>query len=146
MGMLISTVAALSTFRPGSNPALAGQDIYKDLKVRNKQIFRIIGQMPTIAANAYRSRIGRSFNKPSSDLPYVDNFLYMMDKLNENKYKPNPKLARALDVLFILHAEHEMNCSTAFVRYIISKNINNLTLNHLALDTWRLLVLTSIHV
>ncbi|KAL4511764.1 hypothetical protein ABPG72_012609 [Tetrahymena utriculariae] len=124
MGMLISTVAALSTFRPGSNPALAGQDIYKDLKIRNKQIYRILGQVPTIAANAYRSRIGRNFNNPSSDLPYVDNFLYMMDKLNENKYKPHPKLAKALDILFILHAEHEMNCSTAFVRHLASSGVD----------------------
>ncbi|EGR28210.1 hypothetical protein IMG5_181390 [Ichthyophthirius multifiliis] len=124
MGMLISTIAALSTFRPESNPALAGQEIYKDLKIRNKQIFRLLGQVPTIAANAYRSRIGRNFNLPSADLPYVDNFFFMMDKLNEVKYKPHPKLSKALDILFILHAEHEMNCSTAFVRHLASSGVD----------------------
>lgn len=124
MGMLISTISALSTFRPDSNPALAGQDVYKDLKIRNKEIFRILGQVPTIAANAYRQRIGRNFNTPHQSYDYVENFLYMMDKLNEPSYKPHPKLVKALDVLFILHAEHEMNCSTAMVRHLLSSGVD----------------------
>jgi len=124
MGMLISTVSALSTFRPEANPALAGQDVYKNLKIRNKQIYRILGQVPTIAANCYRARIGRNFNLPGEDKSYVENFLYMMDHLNESNYKPHPKLVRALDILFILHAEHEMNCSTAFVRHLASSGVD----------------------
>lgn len=116
MGIMISTLSALSTLRPQSNPALAGEDIYKDLKIRNREIYRLIGQVPTIAANAYRCRIGRSFNKPNPQLDYVENFLYMMDRLNEPNYRPHPGLVKALDILFILHADHEMNCSTSMMR------------------------------
>jgi len=83
-----------------------------------------LGTLPTIAAFAYRHRIGRDDNKPSSELGYVENFLYMMDRLNENKYKPHPKLVRALDILFILHAEHELNCSTAAVRHLASSGVD----------------------
>ena len=90
--------------------------IYKDKKLRNKQIYRLLGNVPTLAANAYRQRIGKEYNLPSSNLGYVENFLYMMDRLNEGTYRPHPKLVRALEVLFILHAEHEINCSTAAVR------------------------------
>ena len=71
-----------------------------------------------MAANAYRHRIGRSFNMPDNQLGYTENFLMMMDKLNEPNYRPHPKLVKALDVLFILHAEHELNCSTAAVRHL----------------------------
>lgn len=123
MGIIISTVSALSTFRPSSNPALAGQDIYKDLKIRNKEVYRLIGQISTIAANAYRARIGRNFNQPSQGLDYVENFLQMLDKLNDD-YRSHPKLVRALDVLFILHAEHELNCSTAFMRHLASSGVD----------------------
>jgi citrate synthase len=81
--------------------------------------------VPTIAANAYRHRIGRNYNLPSGDkLSYVENFLYMMDYLNEKEFKPHPKLVKALDVLFILHAEHEMNCSTSFVRHMSSSGVD----------------------
>lgn len=80
--------------------------------------------MPTIAANSYRHRIGRDYNKPSQNLDYVENFLFMLDKLNENVFKPHPKLVRALDILFILHAEHEMNCSTSFVRHLASSGVD----------------------
>lgn len=123
MGMIISTISALSTFRPQSNPALSGQDIYKNIKIRNKEIYRIVGQISTISANAYRARIGRNFNNPKQDLDYVENFLYMMDKLNE-EFKPHPKLVKALDVLFILHAEHELNCSTSFMRHLASSGVD----------------------
>jgi len=87
-------------------------------------VYRLLGIMPTIAAQAYRHRIGRSFNEPNNSLSYVENFLYMLDKLNEKEYKPNPKLVRALDILFILHAEHELNCSTAAVRHLASSGVD----------------------
>lgn len=77
----------------------------------------------SIAANAYRARIGRNFNSPHPDMDYVENFLYMMDKLNED-FKPHPKLVKALDVLFILHAEHELNCSTAMIRHLASSGVD----------------------
>jgi citrate synthase len=120
MGMLISCVAALSTFYPEANAALRGTDIYKSARIRNKQIYRLIGKLPTIAACAYRHRIGRPYNQPRSNLSYAENFLYMLDSLNDTNYRPHPRLARALDIMFILHAEHEMNCSTAAMRHITS--------------------------
>lgn len=83
-----------------------------------------MGTATTIAANAFRHRIGRPFNKPQKDLGYVENFLYMMDRLSEREYKPNPRLVRALNILFILHAEHELNCSTAAVRHLASSNVD----------------------
>lgn len=124
MGILISTISAFSNVKPDANPALAGENIYKNINFRNKQIYRLLGVVPTIAANSYRHRIGREYNMPSESLGYVENFLYMMDRLNENTFKPHPKLARALEVLFILHAEHEMNCSTSFIRHITSSGVD----------------------
>lgn len=124
MGMLISTISAYSTLHPEANPALSGESLYKDVDVRNKQVYRLLGLVPTIAANSYRHRIGRPYNPPSENLSYVDNFLYMLDRLNEGTYKPHPKLTRALEILFILHAEHEMNCSTAFVRHMASSGVD----------------------
>lgn len=96
MGMLCSTIAALSTLHPEQNPSLAGETVYKNKKVRNKQIYRLLGSVPTIAANAYRHRIGREYNKPAEKLGYVENFMFMLDKLNESSFKPHPKLVRAL--------------------------------------------------
>eukprot|EP01103_Thecamoeba_quadrilineata_P003802 TRINITY_DN1353_c0_g1_i2.p1 TRINITY_DN1353_c0_g1~~TRINITY_DN1353_c0_g1_i2.p1 ORF type:complete len:364 (-),score=74.53 TRINITY_DN1353_c0_g1_i2:45-1136(-) len=119
-----STLAALSTFHPEANPALNGSDIYQNEKMRNKQIVRILGKVPTIAAYAYRHRIGRPYNNPAVNLSYTENFLYMLDKLNQDFYKPNPKLARALDILFILHADHELNCSTAAMRHLSSSLVD----------------------
>lgn len=87
----------------------------------NKQIYRILGTAPTIAASSYRHRIGRDYNTPKYG-GYVENFFYMLDALNENNYKAHPALVRALDVLFILHAEHELNCSTSAVRHLCSAN------------------------
>jgi len=127
MGMLISTVAALGTFYPEANPALAGQDIFKSENVRNKQIYRIVGKLPTIAACAWRHRIGRPYNTPVNHLGYTENFLYMLDKLSETDYKPNPVLCRALEILFILHADHELNCSTAAMRHISSSGTDPYT-------------------
>jgi citrate synthase len=111
MGMVISTITAMSTFHPEANPALTTQDVYKDEKLRNKQVHRLLGTVPTISAFAYRHRIGRPLVNPAGkNLSYCENFLYMLDKLSHVNYKPHPKLARALDVLFILHADHELNC------------------------------------
>jgi citrate synthase len=124
MGILCSTFAAMSTLHPEQNPALAGENVYRDRHLRNNQIFRILGKMPTLAANAYRHRIGREYNMPRSDLGYVENFLYMMDKHSEKDYRPHPKLVKALEVLFILHAEHELNCSTAAVRHLTSSGVD----------------------
>lgn len=124
MGLLVSSLAAMGTFQKDANPALAGQDVYNDPLMRNKQIVRLIGIMPTIAANAYRLRIGREFNMPQKGLGYVENFLYMMDRLNEKEYIPNQKLVKALETLFILHAEHELNCSTAGVRHLASSGVD----------------------
>lgn len=124
MGMFISSLASVGTFHPEANPALSGQNIYSDKKVRNKQVHRLIGSIPTIAANAYRNRIGRPINQPHPQLSYVENFLYLMDRLNERTYIPNPKITRVLDVLFILHAEHELNCSTAAMRHLTSSGVD----------------------
>lgn len=124
MGMLISTLSGISTLHPEANPALAGQNVYKPQDIRNKQIYRLLGSMPTIAANSYRKRIGREHNLPAEGLSYVENFLYMLDRLNETNYLPNKKLVRALEILFILHAEHELNCSTAFVRHLASSGVD----------------------
>ena len=125
MGVLVSTMAAMSTFQPEQNPSLLpGLDPYKDALQMNKQIYRIIGRMTTVAAYAYRNRIGRPFNEPAQGLGYIENFLYMMDRLNESSFKPHPKLVKALDVLFILHAEHVLNCSTAAMRHLASSEVD----------------------
>jgi len=79
-----------------------------------------LGKIPVIASYAYRNRIGKPYNSPQSNLGFTENFLYMLDRLSENDYKPNPKIAKALDTLFILHADHELNCSTALFRHISS--------------------------
>jgi citrate synthase len=115
MGILISSVAAMSTLYPEA------KEIH-DPAVREKQIWRIIGQIPTIAAFAYRQRIGRPFNQPDNSLSYTANMLYMMDFMNQRDYEVNPVLAKALDVLFILHADHEQNCSTATMRGVGSSH------------------------
>ncbi len=127
MGMMCSGVAALGTFYPEANPALRGQDIYDNAELRNKQIYRIIGKLPTIAACAYRHRMGRPYNNPHPSLGFVENFLYMLDSLNQPNFVPNPKLARALEVLWILHAEHEMNCSTAAMLHLASSHVDPYT-------------------
>jgi citrate synthase len=93
-----------------------------DPAIREKQIWRIIGQIPTIAAFAYRQRIGRPFNQPDNSLSYTANMLYMMDFMNQRDYDVNPVLAKALDILFILHADHEQNCSTATMRGVGSSH------------------------
>ncbi|TYG44084.1 hypothetical protein ES288_D11G069700v1 [Gossypium darwinii] len=124
MGVLVSAMSALSVFHPDANPALRGQEIYKSKQVRDKQIARIIGKAPTIAAAAYLRMAGRPPVLPSSTLSYAENFLYMLDSMGNRSYKPNPRLARVLDILFILHAEHEMNCSTAAARHLASGGVD----------------------
>lgn len=124
MGMLSSAIAALSTLHPEANPSLKGEKIHKDVSFVNKQIFRIIGTLPTIAAYCYRHRIGKPFVQPRNDLGYVENFLYMLDYLNDTKYNSHPLLIKALDILFILHAEHELNCSTSCVRHLQSSGVD----------------------
>uniref|UniRef100_A0A1D1YKQ4 Citrate synthase n=1 Tax=Anthurium amnicola TaxID=1678845 RepID=A0A1D1YKQ4_9ARAE len=124
MGVLVSAMSALSVFHPDANPALRGQDLYKSRQVRDKQIARILGKAPTIAAAAYLRLAGRPPVLPSSNLSYSENFLYMLDSLGNRAYKPNPRLARVLDILFILHAEHEMNCSTAAARHLASSGVD----------------------
>ena len=111
MGMFEATLGALSTFYPDA------KDIF-DVECRRKQIYRLIAKVPTIAAFAYRHRIGMQYAYPDNDLGYEGNFLNMMFKTTELKYKPNPVLERALSVLFILHADHEQNCSTNAMRSI----------------------------
>jgi citrate synthase len=124
MGMVIATITAMSTFHPEANPALASQNVYDNEKMRNKQIHRILGTMPTIAAYAYRHRIGRPLVDPQSNMSYCENFMFMLDKLSNPNYRPHPRLARALDILFILHADHELNCSTAGMRHLASSGVD----------------------
>ncbi len=111
MGMVISTLAALSTFYPDAKNI-------RDAEARKLQIYRLIGKMPTIAGFAYRHRRGLPYIYPDNDLSYTGNFLNMLFKMTELKYKPNPIMERALDVLFILHADHEQNCSANVMRSI----------------------------
>ncbi len=99
MGVLVSAMSALSIFHPDANPALRGQDLYKSKQVRDKQIVRILGKAPTIAAAAYLRMAGRPPVLPSSNLSYSENFLYMLDSLGNRSYTPNPRLARVLDIL-----------------------------------------------
>src|SRR2546427_1249698 len=111
MGILIATVGALSTFYPEAKHVT-------DLESRRVQTRRLIGKMPTIAAFAYRHSRGLPYVYPDNDLSYTGNFLSMMFKMTELKYRPDPVLERALDVLFILHADHEQNCSSTTMRTI----------------------------
>ena len=115
MGIFLTTVGALSTLYPGS------KDIFSE-EVRRQQAIRLIAKVPSIAAYAYRNSIGRPYIYPDNDLSYPGNFLNMLFKMTELKYQVNPVLERALDVLFILHADHEQNCSTSAMRGIGSSH------------------------
>jgi len=117
MGMFISSVAALSTFYPESHQV-------RNPEIRLKQIYRLIGKVPTIAAFSYRHSKGLPYVYPDNDLSYTGNFLGMMDKMTQVKYQPNPVSERALDVLFILHADHEQNCGTNAMRSIGSSMVD----------------------
>ena len=109
MGILISTVGGLSTFYPDAKDIM-------ELESRRVQTRRLIGKMPTLAAFAYRHSRGLPYVYPDNELSYAGNFLAMLFKMTEVKYKPDPVLERALEILFILHADHEQNCSTTAVR------------------------------
>jgi citrate synthase len=117
MGMLLASVGALSTFYP------AAKDI-KDPEERYLATIRMIAKMPTLAAFAYRHNLGLPYIYPDNDLDYPGNFLSMMFKMTELRYQPDPRLARALDVLWILHADHEQNCSTNAVRGVGSSQVD----------------------
>jgi citrate synthase len=117
MGILVSTVGALSTFYPDAKKIF-------DKKSREIQTYRLISKMPTLAAFAYRHSLGLPYSYPDNDLSYTGNFLNMLFKMTELKYKPNPVLERALDVLFILHADHEQNCSTNAMRGVGSSQVD----------------------
>jgi len=115
MGILVSTLGALSTFYPEA------KEIF-DQESRLKQIERLIAKTPTLAAFAYRHAMGKPYSYPDNDLSYAGNFLNMMAKMSEPRYHPDPVLEHALDVLFILHADHEQNCSTSAMRVIGSSH------------------------
>jgi len=115
MGMLVSAVAALSTFYPEA------KNIF-DPESREKQIIRLIAKMPTLAAAAHRFYVGMPFVYPDNSLGFAANFLSMMWKIAEPRFDANPALAHALDVLFILHADHEQNCSTTAMRVVGSSH------------------------
>jgi len=117
MGMLISTVAALSTFYPEARDA-------SDPETRRLQVIRLIAKMPTLAAFAFRHSLGLPYAYPDNELSYTGNFLNMLFKTTEVKYEPNRTIERALEVLFILHADHEQNCSTNAVRSVGSSQVD----------------------
>ena len=117
MGMLISTVSALSTFYPEAKNV-------GDAENRRIQMIRMVAKIPTLAAYAYRHRRGLPVVYPDNDLSYAGNFLAMMFKMTETKYKPNPAVENALDVLFTLHADHEQNCSANAMRGVGSSRVD----------------------
>ena len=117
MGMLLASVGALSTFYPEAAAI-------HDAEARYIQVIRLLAKMPTLAAFAYRHNRGMPYVYPDNDLSYAGNFLSMIYKIAELKYEPDPRLEHALDVLFILHADHEQNCSTSAVRSIGSSQVD----------------------
>ena len=117
MGMLVSTVAALSTFYPDAKKIFDPESV-------KKQTHRLVGKMPTLAAFAYRHSRGMPYAYPDNDLSYTGNFLNMLFKMTELKYSPNPVLERALDILFVLHADHEQNCGTHAMRGVGSSQVD----------------------
>ncbi len=117
MGMVISAVAALSTFYPDAKNIFSAES-------RRIQTYRLLGKLPTVAAYAYRHSLGLPYVYPVNEFSYPGNFLNMMFKMTELQYKPNPVLEKALDVLFILHADHEQNCSTNTMRGVGSSQVD----------------------
>ena len=117
MGMLLASVGALSTFYPDAKQI-------DDPEERYMAAIRMIAKMPTLAAFAYRHNLGLPYIYPDNDLSYSENFLSMLYKMTAVKYEPDPRLAKALDVLFILHADHEQNCSTNAVRSVGSSQVD----------------------
>src|SRR5688572_56717 len=117
MGVFLSTVGAFSTFYPDAKKIF-------DEQSRKKQIHRLIAKVPSVAAYAYRHSIGRPYVYPDNDLSFTGNFLNMLFRMTELKYQVNPALERALEVLFILHADHEQTCSTSAMRGIGSSHVD----------------------
>jgi citrate synthase len=117
MGIVLSTVGALSTFYPEAKKIF-------DANSRRAQTYRLISKMPTLAAFAYKHSLGQPYSYPDNDLSYTGNFLNMLFKMTEIKYKPHPVLEKALDILFILHADHEQNCSTNAMRGVGSSQVD----------------------
>ena len=117
MGMLLASVGALSTFYPEASAI-------KDHEVRYIQIIRLLAKMPTLAAFSFRHNQGKPYVYPDNELSYAGNFLSMIYKMTEIRYEPDPRLEHALDVLFILHADHEQNCSTSAVRSVGSSQVD----------------------
>jgi citrate synthase len=117
MGMLLASVGALSTFYPEASQI-------KDKDLRYLQVIRLIAKMPTLAAFSFRHNQGKPYVYPDNDLCYPGNFLSMIYKMTEIKYEPDPRLERALDILFILHADHEQNASTSAVRSVGSTQVD----------------------
>lgn len=117
MGVLVSTLGSLSTMYPSAKAVQNEEE-------RNLNILRLIAKVPTLAAYAYRHRMGLPFIMPDNELSYTANFLSMMFKMAEPKFRVDPDIERALDVLFILHADHEQNCSTSAMRGIGSSNVD----------------------
>src|SRR4051812_28899428 len=117
MGMLLAAVGALSTFYPEASNI--GDEASRDM-----QIIRLLAKVPTLAAFAYRHTMGQPYVYPDNELSYAGNFLSMMWKMTELRYEPDPRLERALDVLFILHADHEQNASTSAVRFVGSTQVD----------------------
>ena len=117
MGMLLSSVGALSTFYPEARNI-------KDPQIRHEQIVRLIAKMPTLGAWSFRHAQGKPYIYPDNELSYTENFLSMLFRMSEPKYDPDPRLAKALEVLFILHADHEQNCSTNAVRSVGSSQVD----------------------
>ena len=117
MGMLLSGVGALSTFYPEARAIT-------DEQIRHEQIVRMIAKMPTLGAWSFRHAQGKPYIYPDNDLTYTENFLSMLFKMSEQTYDPDPRLSKALEVLFILHADHEQNCSTNAVRSVGSSQVD----------------------
>jgi citrate synthase len=117
MGMLVASTGALSTFYPEAAQV-------DDEQIRQQQIVRLIAKMPTLAAFAFRHSHGQPYVYPDNNLSYTGNFLSMLYKMTEISYQPDPRLERALDVLLILHADHEQNCSTSAVRAVGSSRVD----------------------
>ncbi|WP_372790083.1 citrate synthase [Paraconexibacter sp.] len=117
MGMLLATTGALSTFYPDASKI-------DDPEIRYSHVIRLIAKMPTLAAFAYRHARGMPYVYPDNELNYPGNFLGMLFKMTELKYEPDPRIERALDILFILHADHEQNCSTSAVRAVGSSQVD----------------------
>lgn len=117
MGMLLSSVGALSTFYPEARAIT-------DEEIRHDQVVRLIAKMPTLGAWSFRHAQGKPYVYPDNELSYTENFLSMLFKMSEQKYDPDPRLSKALEVLFILHADHEQNCSTNAVRSVGSSDVD----------------------